>query len=87
MSPIPQAALRRDIHIVVPFYKNPDLVAPLLKSLMDCREELAELRCAISIINDSADDVSLASELEEAVSRIPVDLPCTVTTNQTIWDS
>jgi len=78
-----QESAKRSIQIVVPFYRNPDLVAPLLRSLADCREELAELSCSIELINDSPGDSALASELVEAVNRFPAEVSCTITTNAT----
>ncbi len=83
ISAPPEAALKREIHIVIPFYKNADLVAPLLNSLADCREELRELHCSLSIINDSPEDETLAEQLQEAISRFPTELPCTSATNRT----
>jgi GT2 family glycosyltransferase len=52
------------IHLVVPFYKNPQLVAPLFNSLKSCREELIALRVSIFFLNDSPDDQDLTTELD-----------------------
>lgn len=82
MPSIQQSDPRRAISVIIPLYRNADLVAPLLNSLSDCRVELAELQCTVILINDSPDDAALASELAQAVHSFPVEVPCKIVANQ-----
>jgi GT2 family glycosyltransferase len=54
--------------VVVPFYKNPQLVEPLFRSVRDCRSELDELNARIVFYNDSPDDDGLRAELQKAMA-------------------
>jgi GT2 family glycosyltransferase len=61
----------RPIDIVVPFYRNPPLVASLFDSLRDCREELVALGCRVVAINDSPGDEPLERALSGAAEKLP----------------
>lgn len=78
-------ATGRAISIIVPFYKNAELAGPLMKSLLACREELSELNCTVTLINDSPGDAALATALEEGIRSFPADLPCEIRTNDGNW--
>lgn len=55
--------------LAVPFYKAEHLVAPLLRSISLCEEELGELKTEVILLNDSPDYQPLATALEESVSQ------------------
>lgn len=71
----------RAIQVVIPFFRNSELVGPILNSLIDCRDELQELRCSILLINDSPDDAELSSALQASTGQFPPGLAYTIQTN------
>jgi GT2 family glycosyltransferase len=66
----------RPIDIVIPFYRNADLVAPLFHSITAVAGELAALGCSLVIINDSPADAVLRTALDEAARGLPPGLAC-----------
>ena len=71
------------IDIIVPFYKRPDLVSRLFTSIHRLHHELAELRCALIVVNDSPEEQGLKEELARAVRRLDGNIECLVLENQT----
>ena len=47
--------------LIIPFYRNPGLVTQISDSLLGTRQELNELGSEVLFINDSPDDIELAS--------------------------
>ena len=87
-EPWPRAAngrqpARSGVQIIVPFYRNEELVAPLLGSLAACAEELRRLDASILAIDDSPDHEPLAAELRAAVTRWGHLVPIEVVANAT----
>lgn len=72
----------RCVRIIIPFYRSPGLVAPLFRSLLDCADELNQLRCTVIAINDSPDDVTLDRILKEYVHRLSQVASCILKTNE-----
>jgi len=67
--------------IVVAFYRNADLVKPLVDSLAQCEKELGELMATIVAVNDSPDDELLKRALEAAAEQLTGRVPFTVIAN------
>ncbi len=63
------------IDIIIPFYRNSELVKPLFDSLERVVEELRSSYSVIAV-NDSPDDPKLDGELTAAVERMSRELPC-----------
>ena len=57
----------RGLTVVVPFYKNPQLVRPLFESLLRSQAELGELGARLVFYNDSPGDTDLQAELARAL--------------------
>jgi GT2 family glycosyltransferase len=72
----------RAVHVIVPFYKNPGLVAPLFQSLFECAKELNDLGCTVVAINDSPDNRQLSAELNAAAARLRTRAACAVIQNE-----
>jgi GT2 family glycosyltransferase len=72
---------RRPLDVVIPFYRNPALVAPLFKSLHEIREDLRELSCEVVVINDSPDDDELKRVLAKAINDLAPIAPCRLIEN------
>jgi len=72
----------RPIDIIVPFYKNAQLVAPLFQSLAQLQDELAGLCCSIIAINDSPDDRELERCLRGARDALSSIVPCELKENE-----
>jgi GT2 family glycosyltransferase len=72
----------RPVHVIIPFYKNPGLVAPLFQSLSACSEEMHDLGCTVIAINDSPDDRELSRALDEAANRFRDRMTCMVVQNE-----
>ncbi|MCW2366813.1 GT2 family glycosyltransferase [Sphingobium sp. B7D2B] len=62
------------IDILVPVYKNVDLVKACVDSLVAIKDEVAAYRPRIIVINDSPDDVATSRYLEEAAQSGLIDL-------------
>jgi GT2 family glycosyltransferase len=62
LSPVP-------LTVMVPFYKNPHLVAPLFRSIRACRDELRALNARLVFYNDSPGDEGLRAELKKALAE------------------
>jgi GT2 family glycosyltransferase len=58
--------------IIIPFYKNPELVGEQLSSLIAISDELLRLNCVIYCVNDSPGDPKLKSELEKFKTELSV---------------
>jgi GT2 family glycosyltransferase len=59
------------LKIIVPFYKNSQLVAPLFESLKSFYKESNNIEAEVVFYNDSPDDLALASELNKCLKEIP----------------
>ena len=75
VSPLP-------IDILVPFYRQPELVKSLFDSLHLVSGELANAGCQVIAINDSPDDGELRTRLRQAVSELSGIVPCRVIENE-----
>jgi GT2 family glycosyltransferase len=78
----PPISDRRPLDVVIPFYRNPALVAPLFRSLHEVREELQELSCEVVAINDSPDDRELKQALTQAIRDHALIGPCRLIENE-----
>ncbi len=67
--------------IAAPFYRNPQLVAPLLDSLLHCGDELVRLGAELVLYNDSPEDGELAAALSRAVPALAALVPCRIEVN------
>jgi GT2 family glycosyltransferase len=68
--------------IIIPFYRQPELVKSLFESLQRVGEELAATGCQIIAINDSPDDGELKTRLRQAVADLTAVVPCRVIENE-----
>ncbi len=73
---------RAGIDVIIPFYRNDDLVGPLCDSLVACAAELRDLNAAVVVINDSPGHEPLAQALQAACTRLGADLPVSLLTNE-----
>ncbi|MDX2275810.1 MAG: glycosyltransferase [Hyphomonadaceae bacterium] len=78
----PWASQTTRLLIAVPFYKNEQLVRPILDSLLQCEDELTALQARIVLYNDSPDYPALAAELDAAVREANSALPISIRHNQ-----
>ena len=69
------------LEIIVPFFRNEDLVAPLFDSLAACADECRRLGAPIVAINDSPAYEPLARALEDAIGRLDGRIPVRVVEN------
>ena len=70
------------IDIIIPFYKNAALVAPLFESLSTVVNELIDNHCTVVTVNDSPDDLELAAALSAAVDLLSPAIPCRLLRNE-----
>ena len=70
------------IEIIIPFYRNPELVAPLFASLERIADELMSECAQVTVILDSPDDLELQEALEAAVGQLSVHVPARVLRNE-----
>jgi glycosyltransferase involved in cell wall biosynthesis len=73
----------KPILIIIPLYRNAQLIGPLVRSLMQCVDELQEIQARLLFINDSPDDVSLAEALREELPALQNILPTGLAANAT----
>lgn len=75
VPPEPSAATAM-LHVVVPFYRNEQLVTPLMRGLRSVAGELAEARASVWLYNDSPGHAGLADALDtalhEGIDGVPV---------------
>lgn len=71
----------RAVDIIVPFYRNANLVTPLFRSLIATEEELRDQACTIVAVNDSPDDTELEKALADATNELSASVPCRVIRN------
>jgi len=64
----------RPIKLVVPFYKNSQLVQPLYESLINCADELKKLKCQIYFYIDSPEDKDLVDSINYSVNTGNLDV-------------
>jgi GT2 family glycosyltransferase len=69
------------VEIVVPFFRNEDLVAPLFDSLAACADECRRFGAAIVAVNDSPGYEPLARALQDAIGRLDGRIPVRVVEN------
>jgi GT2 family glycosyltransferase len=69
------------IDIIIPFYRQPQLVRGLFESLHRIDEELTATDCRVIAINDSPDDEELKTRLRQAVANLSTVVPCRVIEN------
>jgi len=62
-----EAQVRPPLHVVVPFYRNEQLVAPLMRGLRNVASELAAARASVWFYNDSPGHDGLARALDDAL--------------------
>ena len=72
---------KRPIYVVVPFYKNPDLIGPLFTSLQQCASEFKGLDCTLVAINDSPGEPELTTALRGAIDELSANLSCVLLQN------
>lgn len=74
----------RPVDIIVPFYKNANLVSTLFASLRQApvRGELSRLHSSLIVINDSPDDAELNECLRREAAAIGEVLPCELLENE-----
>ncbi len=70
------------IDIIIPFYRNAGLVAPLFQSFQEVREELRDLACTIVAVNDSPGDAELKEALASAMDALSPHVPCRLIPNE-----
>ncbi len=68
--------------IAVPFYKNEELVASLLESLIACAADLAEIDAEVVLFDDSPDYAPLQAALEEMLPRAGAAFKCRLVRNE-----
>ena len=68
--------------IAVPFYKNEQLVAPLLESLISCAADLAEISAEVVLFDDSPGYVPLQTALEAILPRAKAAFACRLVRNE-----
>lgn len=72
----PEPSAAPVLHVVVPFYRNEQLVTPLMRGLRSVAGELAEARASVWLYNDSPGHEGLAdaldSALREGIDGVPV---------------
>ncbi|HTC37037.1 MAG TPA: glycosyltransferase [Bryobacteraceae bacterium] len=73
----------RPVELIIPFYRNANLVSPLFASLQKppVRDELSRLHCSLILINDSPGDEQLKGCLAHAVAGIGALVPCEILEN------
>jgi len=71
----------RPIHIVLPFYRNPDLVTSVFESLLLCGQELSDLQCSLIVIDDSPTN-ELDLILQQSVRAMSRFIPARVIKNE-----
>ena len=64
--------------IAVPFYKNEELVAPVLESLIACAADLAEINAEIVLFDDSPGYAPLQAALEEMLPKARSTCYCSI---------
>lgn len=67
---------QRNLDVIIPFYRNADLVVPLFESLQGLTGELSTLGCSLVAVNDSPGDLELRAALDTALGALPPDVPC-----------
>jgi len=74
----------RPVDLIIPFYRNANLVSPLFESLQQTpvRDELSRLHCSLILINDSPGDEQLNECLARAVAGTGALLPCELLENE-----
>jgi GT2 family glycosyltransferase/glycosyltransferase involved in cell wall biosynthesis len=74
----------RPIDLIIPFYRNVELVSPLFRSLQQpaVLEELARVDVSIIAINDSPEDTELAEGLQRALECFGSQVPCDLVKNE-----
>jgi GT2 family glycosyltransferase len=68
--------------IIIPFYRQPELVKSLFESLQRIGEELAATDCHVIAVNDSPDDGELKTRLRQAMADLSTLVPCRVIENE-----
>jgi len=68
------------LHVIVPFYRNEELVTAIGESLLEVREELAALGAKLYLYNDSPDYAPLGEALSQLKARWNAD-DLTIVTN------
>jgi GT2 family glycosyltransferase/glycosyltransferase involved in cell wall biosynthesis len=74
--------IRPPVDIIIPFYKNAALVAPLFQSLEAIGPELNAASCSVVAVNDSPDDAELGPVLRDAVERLSKSVPSRLIENE-----
>lgn len=69
------------VFIAVSFYKNEDLVGPLVDSLIACAADIAAIGGEVLFYCDSPDHAALRAALDAALPRARAAFPCRLTVN------
>jgi GT2 family glycosyltransferase/glycosyltransferase involved in cell wall biosynthesis len=75
-------AIGTKLLIAVPFYKNEELVAPLVQSLIDCAADLAAIGAEVVLFNDSPGYAPLQEALEAILPRAQATFACRLVRNE-----
>src|ERR1017187_1365691 len=70
------------VDVIIPFYKNVQLVRPLFESLHAVAAELNECSFCLVPVNGSPDDADLRGALRDAVERLAQLAPCRLIENE-----
>lgn len=76
-----QARVMRPILIIIPLYRAPELICPLVNNLREMKVELGALNCRTIFINDSPDDEPLLGAIKKHIEPVSRELNSTVHTN------
>lgn len=80
ISKSPEASTR-PVLVIVPFYRNHELVDSFFSSVKSCAHELIALGSTVIAINDSPDDLELTIALQKAVQQLGDVVPCQLMEN------
>lgn len=69
LPPPAEAHAQRPLHVVAPFYRNEQLVAPFMRGLRSVAGELARAGASVWLYNDSPDYAPLGAALQKAAAE------------------
>jgi GT2 family glycosyltransferase len=75
------ATMARPVLIAIPLFRRPDLAKSVVRSLLDCSEEIREIRGEVLLIDDSPEDSSLLAELNNLMEQIGDSFACKIKQN------
>jgi GT2 family glycosyltransferase len=74
-------ARARPVLVAVPFYRNAQLVPPLVQSLIACAQDLRRLHAEVVFTVDSPDDAPLTQALDAWLAAASAAFPCRIDRN------